>query len=94
MAERAECVMLGKGPFIIDAMHTLAQTLARLRRHQYEKWRWYARCIWHEASPIEILKRAMGMGFVKSRVSRLRVNPMRYLGKSQMGFPGASNDNG
>jgi pyruvate kinase len=37
MAERAECVMLNKGPFIIDAMHTLAQIMARMRGHQFKK---------------------------------------------------------
>lgn len=44
MAERAECVMLNKGPFIIDAMHTLGQILARMRGHQFKKWR----CCAHE----------------------------------------------
>jgi pyruvate kinase len=37
MAERAECVMLNKGPFIIDAMHTLAQIMTRMRGHHFKK---------------------------------------------------------
>jgi pyruvate kinase len=37
MAEGAECVMLNIGPFIIDAMPTLAQLMARMRGHQFKK---------------------------------------------------------
>ena len=31
MAERAECVMLNKGPFILDAVRLLDSVLARIR---------------------------------------------------------------
>ena len=37
MAERAECVMLNKGPFIVDAMRTLDDILRRMQAHQSKK---------------------------------------------------------
>jgi len=37
MSERAECVMLNKGPFIIDAMRTLDDILRRMQAHQSKK---------------------------------------------------------
>ena len=37
MAERAECVMLNKGPFILDAMRTLDDILRRMQAHQSKK---------------------------------------------------------
>lgn len=37
MAERAECVMLNKGPYILRAMHTLDDVLRRMERHQAKK---------------------------------------------------------
>jgi pyruvate kinase len=37
MGERAECVMLNKGPHIVDAMHTLDDILRRMQDHQTKK---------------------------------------------------------
>ena len=37
MSERAECVMLNKGPFILDAMRTLDDILRRMETHQSKK---------------------------------------------------------
>jgi pyruvate kinase len=37
MAQRAECVMLNKGPHVEEAIHTLADILARMQAHQSKK---------------------------------------------------------
>ncbi len=37
MSERAECVMLNKGPYIADAMRTLDDILRRMQAHQSKK---------------------------------------------------------
>ena len=37
MAERAECVMLNKGPFVLDAIELLTDTLAAMEGHQFKK---------------------------------------------------------
>lgn len=37
MGERAECVMLNKGPHILEAMHTLDSVLRRMEGHQAKK---------------------------------------------------------
>lgn len=37
MGERAECVMLNKGPHILEAMHTLDDILKRMQDHQSKK---------------------------------------------------------
>lgn len=37
MAERAECVMLNKGPFIIEAVQILDDVLTRMQAHQQKK---------------------------------------------------------
>ena len=37
MAERAECVMLNKGPFVIDAVNLLDDLLGRMEGHQFKK---------------------------------------------------------
>lgn len=37
MAERAECVMLNKGPYLRDAVRSLRDILARMRGHQEKK---------------------------------------------------------
>jgi len=37
MAVRAECVMLNKGPYIVDAVHILDDILMRMRAHQHKK---------------------------------------------------------
>jgi pyruvate kinase len=37
MSERAECVMLNKGPHITDAIHSLDSILTRMQHHQHKK---------------------------------------------------------
>lgn len=37
MSERAECVMLNKGPYILDAVRTLDDILIRMQSHQHKK---------------------------------------------------------
>jgi pyruvate kinase len=37
MSERAECVMLNKGPYLREAVHSLRDVLARMRGHQEKK---------------------------------------------------------
>jgi pyruvate kinase len=37
MAQRAECVMLNKGPYLVDAMRFLADVFVRMHRHQTKK---------------------------------------------------------
>jgi pyruvate kinase len=37
MAQRAECVMLNKGPHLVGAIHFLADIFARMDRHQVKK---------------------------------------------------------
>ena len=37
MSERAECVMLNKGPYVSDAVHFLDRVLQRMQEHQYKK---------------------------------------------------------
>ncbi len=37
MGERAECVMLNKGPFIVEALQTLDDILCRMQSHQDKK---------------------------------------------------------
>ncbi len=37
MAERAECVMLNKGPFVVDAVRALDSILTRMQGHQEKK---------------------------------------------------------
>jgi len=37
MSERAECVMLNKGPYIVEAVRTLIDILGRMEAHQHKK---------------------------------------------------------
>jgi pyruvate kinase len=37
MGERAECVMLNKGPYVVEAVRTLADILGRMQAHQEKK---------------------------------------------------------
>ena len=37
MAERAECVMLNKGPYVLRALRTLDDILSRMQAHQHKK---------------------------------------------------------
>jgi len=37
MAERAECVMLNKGPYVCEAVQFLDGVLRRMQEHQYKK---------------------------------------------------------
>ena len=38
MAERAECVMLNKGPYMVDAVKMLDDVLRRMQHHQTKKF--------------------------------------------------------
>jgi pyruvate kinase len=38
MAQRAECVMLNKGPFILNGIKTLDSILRRMQQHQTKKY--------------------------------------------------------
>jgi pyruvate kinase len=37
MGERAECVMLNKGPYLVEAVRTLDDILRRMEAHQSKK---------------------------------------------------------
>lgn len=37
MSQRAECVMLNKGPHVVEAVHSLADILCRMQEHQRKK---------------------------------------------------------
>ena len=37
MSERAECVMLNKGPYIVEGVRLLDKVLARMDGHQHKK---------------------------------------------------------
>ncbi|HEU5237306.1 MAG TPA: hypothetical protein VFU37_09210, partial [Pyrinomonadaceae bacterium] len=37
MSERAECVMLNKGPYVLEAMDLLNDVLGRMESHQHKK---------------------------------------------------------
>lgn len=37
MAERAECVMLNKGPFVVEAVELLTDMLSSMEGHQFKK---------------------------------------------------------
>jgi pyruvate kinase len=37
MGERAECVMLNKGPHVVEAVRMLEDILRRMQAHQYKK---------------------------------------------------------
>ena len=37
MSERAECVMLNKGEFVLEAVKLLDQLLAQMQAHQHKK---------------------------------------------------------
>jgi len=37
MSERAECVMLNKGPYILEAMDMLNDVLGRMESQQHQK---------------------------------------------------------
>ena len=38
MGERAECIMLNKGPFILDALRALEQVLLHMETHQVKRF--------------------------------------------------------
>ena len=46
MSVRAECVMMNKGPFIIDAVVILNDILTRMDAHQYKKFSRLRRLHW------------------------------------------------
>lgn len=37
MSERAECVMLNKGPYVVEAVTSLGNILERMEQHQHKK---------------------------------------------------------
>jgi pyruvate kinase len=37
MSHRAECVMLNKGPYVLEAMNMLNDVLGRMESHQHKK---------------------------------------------------------
>jgi len=37
MAERAECVMLNKGPYLLNALDVLDSVVSRMQYHQLKK---------------------------------------------------------
>ncbi|MBL8535658.1 MAG: hypothetical protein JNL33_17540 [Betaproteobacteria bacterium] len=43
MGERAECVMLNKGPHIVEAIETLVSIVSRMAGHQHKKQSWLRR---------------------------------------------------
>jgi pyruvate kinase len=66
MSERAECVMLNKGPYIAEAVTALIDILGRMEDHQYKKRSLYRRL--HLALP-EALKSLNGGSQPPSTVS-------------------------
>jgi pyruvate kinase len=46
MGERAECVMLNKGPHILEAIHALDDILLRMEAHQHKKRSMLRRLHW------------------------------------------------
>jgi pyruvate kinase len=46
MSARAECVMLNKGPHVLQSVHTLDDVLTRLQQHQYKKFSRYRALHW------------------------------------------------
>lgn len=59
MGERAECVMLNKGPHILEAMRVLDNVLQRMEAHMHKKspllrqLRWWERAHLHCQAPVE-----------------------------------------
>jgi pyruvate kinase len=46
MGERAECVMLNKGPHILEAIEALDDILSRMQAHQHKKRAMLRRLHW------------------------------------------------
>jgi pyruvate kinase len=54
MGQRAECVMLNKGPYIVETIAFLAGILRRMDRHQFKKTaRLSALTSWHGPQPLD-----------------------------------------
>jgi pyruvate kinase len=51
MGERAECVMLNKGPHILEAIHALDDILSRMQAHQHKKRAMLRRLHWWQDLP-------------------------------------------
>ena len=51
MGERAECVMLNKGPHIIEAIQMLDSILQRMQGHQWKNVHCYGACIGNAINP-------------------------------------------
>ena len=67
MAERAECVMLNKGPFIRQAVRTLCEILQRMEAHQAKK---SARL-----RPLRIADGVLGDALIRAGTSADRLRP-------------------
>ena len=52
MGDRAECVMLNKGPFILDAMHVLNQVLLHMEAHQEKRFSLLPPLMWHTVTSV------------------------------------------
>jgi len=50
MSGRAECVMLNKGPHVVDAVRVLDNILQRMADHQTKKSPWLRQLHWWEQS--------------------------------------------
>ncbi|MEZ4601720.1 MAG: pyruvate kinase [Syntrophotaleaceae bacterium] len=70
MSERAECVMLNKGPFILEAMRVLGNILERMEDHQHKKisklrqLRWWQRAYTRQAASAEPQSGALFAGVI------------------------------
>ena len=85
MGERAECVMLNKGPYILEAMRVLDDILRRMEEHQEKKSPRLRRLRWW----------AHKRGRTPTEHVRLRASPLRpdgnfpvRLGRCSLGGPG------
>ena len=52
MGDRAECVMLNKGPFILDAMHALNQVLLHMEAHQEKRFSLLPSLMWRTVKSV------------------------------------------
>lgn len=55
MGVRAECVMLNKGPYVLDAVHSLSAVLAHMQDHQHKKISRLRALRWGHDEPLENL---------------------------------------
>lgn len=74
MSERAECVMLNKGPHILEAMRVLENILHRMEAHQEKKSPILRQLRWWER-PERHLRRSRGTGQPAPSRTRAAVSP-------------------